>query len=517
MRGLLHEVDPRLFITASHDLSREYREYERTSTTAANAYVGPRVSAYLERLESQLDKRAFGGKLLIMQSSGGLCDVATAGTQCIQMLESGPAGGVVGAAALSTSFGTDDLICFDMGGTTAKACVLRSGKASLSSDYFVGGYNEGLVVRVPVIDIKEVGTGGGSIAWIDEGGGLHVGPESAGASPGPASYGRGGTLPTVTDANLLLGRLSAQRFLGGRMPLDAEAATRAIKTHIAEPLGLEVHEAALGIVEIANAAMANAVRAVTTERGLDPRDFTLVAYGGAGPMHAAEVARDLSVNRVLIPNSPGHFSAVGMLMADLRREYVRTHFVPLTVATAPELDEIYGELESEARSWLAGTELPSDRITVEYSADMRYVGQEHSVNIAIASPFTSNGAIPTVKALFDAVHQQMYSHSAPEENAEIVSLRVSIIGHLPKPDAQRIAFGSGNIDGTAIIERRTVRFAKGDARETTVYDRAHLLAGDFISGPAIIQELASSTTVPIGATVTVTDFGHLLITVGEQS
>src|SRR6185312_1472831 len=348
MREILLEVDPKFFVSASHELSREYREYERTSTTAANAYVGPLVSNYVERLEKSLRDRRFGGNLLIMQSSGGLCDVGTARTQCIQMMESGPAAGVVGSSALSSSFGTDNLICFDMGGTTAKACVVREGKTSLSTDYFVGGYNEGLVIRVPVIDVKEVGTGGGSLAWIDEGGGLHVGPESAGAMPGPACYAQGGTRPTVTDANLLMGRLSADRFLGGRMRLDQDAAERAIHSAVGDPLHMEILDAASGIIAIANATMANAVRAVTTERGLDPRDFSLVAYGGAGPMHAVEVARELAIRRVIVPVSPGHFSAVGMLTADLRREYVRTHFCQFADERLGELETICEELEAEA-------------------------------------------------------------------------------------------------------------------------------------------------------------------------
>ena len=285
MVELLREALPNAFVTASHHVSREQREYERTSTIAANAYVGPRVSTYLERLEKTLAAGGFAGNLLIMQSSGGLCDVGTAREQCIQMLESGPAAGVVASKTVSDVLGLRDVICFDMGGTTAKACVLQGGAAALSSDYFIGGYNEGLAIRIPVLDIKEIGTGGGSIATVDDAGGLHVGPESAGASPGPACYGNGGTQPTVTDAHLVLGHLAADRFLAGRMQLDLAASTSAVATHVATPLGLDVPLAAGGIIAIATAAMANAVRAVTTERGLDPRDFALVAYGGAGPLH----------------------------------------------------------------------------------------------------------------------------------------------------------------------------------------------------------------------------------------
>ena len=305
MLAVLREIVPGAFVTASHEVSREQREYERVSTTAANAYVGPRVSSYLERLESRLAGDGFEGSLLIMQSGGGLFDVETARSQCIQMLESGPAAGVVASREMGRAMSLDNVICFDMGGTTAKACVLQRGTAAMSADYFVGGYNEGLVIRIPVLDIKEVGTGGGSIAWIDGAGALHVGPESAGASPGPACYGLGGTRPTVTDAHLVLGHLSSTRFNDGRMQLDAAAAKRAIEEHVARPLGLDVATAAHGILAIANASMANAVRAVTTERGLDPRDFTLIAYGGAGPLHAVDIARELAIGRVVIPDAPG--------------------------------------------------------------------------------------------------------------------------------------------------------------------------------------------------------------------
>jgi len=512
MRDVLLAVDPRFYVTVSHELSREYREYERTSTTVANAYVGPLVSDYVARLETRLREARFAGNLLIMQSSGGLCDVGTARTQCIQMLESGPAAGVVGASALASAFGTNNLICFDMGGTTAKACVVRDGTTSLATDYFVGGYNEGLAIRVPVIDVKEVGTGGGSIAWIDEGGGLHVGPESAGAAPGPACYGGGGTRPTVTDANLLLGRLSAARFLGGRMRLDDAAAERAVRATIAEPLQLATLDAASGIVAIANASMANAVRAVTTERGLDPRDFALVAYGGAGPMHAVEVARELAIRSVIIPVSPGHFSAIGMLTADLRREYVRTHLCRLAEERLGELEGIYGELEREALAWLQSTGMSSEGVVYGRAADMRYVGQEHAVTVALETAFAGDDAVAQIKARFDAAHLEMYAHHAPEEDAEVVSLRASIVGRMPKPQWVELTRGGVVPPSTALLGTRSVRFGNTIV-EAKVYDRAALLAGNMIEGPAIVDEAASSTTLPPETRCKVSPFGHLLLSV----
>ena len=509
MVEILREELPGAFVAASHDVSREQREYERTSTVTANAYVGPRVSNYLARLEDRLSDDGFDGSLLIMQSSGGLCDVGTARVQCIQMLESGPAGGVVAAKTVGETLDAANLISFDMGGTTAKACVLQDGNADLSSDYFVGGYNEGLVIRIPVIDIKEVGTGGGSIAWINEAGGLRVGPESAGADPGPACYGRGGERPTVTDAQLALGRLSTGRFLDGRLPLDVDAATRAIETHVARPLGLSVAEAASGILAIANATMANAVRAVTTERGLDPRDFALVAYGGAGPLHAVDIARELAISRVIVPVAPGHFSAFGMLVADLRREYARTHRAPLQLESIASIARIALELEAEAATWLQHAGVPSEDVTFEWGLDARYVGQNHAVTI----PMRNGEPLRSIKATFDAAHLRRFSHNAPEEPAEIVAVRVSIIGALSKPSLVQMRAGSTTPPAGAVLERRKVRFDRRTESDAVVYDRAKLLANNVIHGPAIIQEAGSATTVPWGVKVVVGAAGHLVLTV----
>jgi len=514
MVEILHEEVPDAFVAASHDVSREQREYERTSTVAANAYVGPQVSRYLERLEHRLADDGFDGNLLIMQSSGGLCDVGTARVQCIQMLESGPAGGDVAARMVGNALALRNLICFDMGGTTAKACVLHGGNADLSSDYFVGGYNEGLVIRIPVIDIKEVGTGGGSIAWINAGGGLRVGPESAGASPGPACYGAGGTAPTVTDAHLVLGRLSAQRFLDGRMQLDVGAAERAIETNVAQPLGLDVAGAASGMLAIANATMANAVRAVTTERGLDPRDFALVAYGGAGPLHAVDIARELAIRTVIVPMAPGHFSAFGMLVADLRREYVRTHRAALRLENLSGIAAIAGQLESEALTWLDQAGIPNQNVAFEWAADARYVGQDHSVTIPLQQG-TDEATVRAIKATFDAAHLRRFSHNAPDEPAEIVAVRVSVIGTLSKPALVQLPAGTATPPADAVLERRSVRFDRRFEAEAVVYDRSRLLGNNAIFGPAIVQEAGSATCIPGGVRAVVDLSGHLILTVDD--
>jgi N-methylhydantoinase A len=512
MRDILLEQNPRLFVTASHELSREYREYERTSTTAANAYVGPIVSRYLTDLEQRLDGEGFKGSLLIMQSSGGLYDVGTARRQCIQMMESGPAGGVVGTMAICDALGLDNAISFDMGGTTAKACVIRRGLPDLSPDYFVGGYNEGLVIRIPVLDIKEVGTGGGSIAWIDQGGALHVGPQSAGAEPGPVCYARGGTEPTITDADVALGRISAEQFLGGEMRLDFQSAVQAIREKVAEPLGLSLERAADGMLAIGIASMANAVRAVTTERGLDPRDFTLVAYGGGGPPHAVAVARELAIRRVIIPPAPAHFSAFGMLLADLRRDYVLTHFSKLADLDMAELERLYRDLEQQGLQALQAAGISAEQSVFKRAADMRYVGQEHSVAINVPPKVDAEDVREQIKRSFDQAHELRFSHSAPEEPAELVSLRVSVFGRLPKPELPRVAGGSSQ--PPAVARRGSRDIVLDDSTQPVrcaIYDRRELLAGNRLHGPAVIEEPASSTLLGPGDRVEVDAFGQLII------
>jgi N-methylhydantoinase A len=515
MCEILRETAPKLFLSASHELSREYREYERTSTVAANAYVGPIVSQYLADLERRLQDHKFTGNLMIMQSNGGLSDVEMARRQCIQMMESGPAGGVVGTMALCELLDLEAAIAFDMGGTTAKACVIRRGEPSLSPDYFIGGYNEGLAIRIPVLDIVEVGTGGGSIAWLDEGGGLHVGPRSAGAEPGPASYGRGGTEPTVTDANVILGRLSPERFLGGEMRLDRSAAERALSERLARPLNVTLERAASGTLQVATSAMANAVRHVTLERGLDPRDFTLIAYGGGGPLHSASVAKELSIRRIVIPYAPGHFSALGMLMADLRRDYVQTLFVRMDDLEMFELEDHFKKLEAEGRQALEASGIPADRIVFERAADMRYVGQEHAVAVRMPVNVGDEAARAEIKRLFDEAHDLRYSHSAPEESADIVSLRVSAIGRLGKPQFAKIPQGEATPPAAARRGQRPVIFEGVGAVQAPIFERSKLLQGNVIEGPAVIEEAASTTVVEPGDRVTVNEYGHLVMELGS--
>jgi len=503
---------PQLFVTASHELSQEYREYERTSTAAANAYVGPRVQRYLTEMEAHLHEAGFGGNFLIVQSTGGLFGVDDARRSCIRMLESGPAAGVVGAKALCDSIGIPSAIAFDMGGTTAKAGVIDRGHVLMTGAALIGGYATGLPVQMPMIDIQEVGTGGGSIARVEVGKALRVGPESAGASPGPACYGLGGTEPTITDANLVLGRLAPDRFLGGEMKLDLAAAKKALTDKIAKPLGLDPIEAAEGILRIANTKMAHVVRWVTTERGLDAADFSLVAYGGAGPLHASAVARELAIGKVIIPRAPGHFSACGMLVADLRRDFVNTWFTPLADASFPEMERIFGDMERRGRETVAGGQ-NLHGIEVRRSADMRYVGQEHAVTVELPIELFQAQDRAGIKALFDAIHHTRYGFSVEAEKAEIVSLRSAVIGNLPKPPFEHVAKGDSEPDTAAFRGKRPVYFASTGFVDTPTYDRLALKAGNRMAGPVLIEEHASTTVVHPGDVVDVDDFGNLVIAV----
>jgi N-methylhydantoinase A len=511
VKAIIAEMHPELFVTASHELSQEYREFERTSTAAANAYVGPRVRRYLGEMGERLDAAGFDGEFLIVQSTGGLFGVDEAQSACIKMLESGPAAGVIGTKALADSIGLKNAIAFDMGGTTAKAGVIYNGDVLMIGSALIGGYATGLPVQIPMIDIQEVGTGGGSIARVEMGA-LHVGPESAGAQPGPVCYGQGGTEPTITDANLILGRLGADCFLGGEMRLDLEGARLALDTRVAQPLGLDITQAADGILRIATTKMSHMVRWVTTERGLDAADFTLVAYGGAGPLHAAMVARELRIAKVVIPRAPGHFSAYGMLVADLRRDFVNTWFNPLADVSFAAMEKIYAGMERRGRTAISESGLALADVTVRRAADMRYVGQEHAVTVELPADLFEAEDRDGIKERFDAVHETRYGYSAKGEKAEIVSLRGAVTGLMRKPAFEHIAAGAAEPPAAAHRGMRAVYFAEaGKHVDTPTYQRAALLGGNSIAGPALIEEYASTTVIHPGDVLTVDPYGDLVI------
>ncbi len=513
-KAILERNHPELFVTASHELSQEYREFERCSTAAANAYVGPKVRRYIGEIDAHMRAAGFSGSFLVVQSTGGLYEAEQAQSQCVRMLESGPAAGVIGTQALCHALKIDNAIAFDMGGTTAKAGVIHHGEALTTGAALIGGYEKALPVQIAMMDIFEVGTGGGSIARVVDGA-LRLGPQSAGASPGPACYGLGGTEPTVTDANLVLGRLGAERFLGGEMTLDVAAAEHALTANIGEPLGMSAVEAADGILRIAATAMSYAVKGVTTERGFDAGDFVLFAYGGAGPLHAVEIAREIGMRKVVIPFAPGVFSAFGMLFSDLRYDYVRTWFTPLDDAPFDEIEKAYRALEDEGRAAIAGSSVAPQRVVVKRAADMRYVGQEHAVTVDLPLGVFGRGDRKAIKRHFDAMHAQRYGTSAPEERAEIVSLRSTVTGLMRKPPQRKIARGQKAAPAAALSGKRQVYFG-GRFRATPTYRRTALLAGNRIKGPALIEEYASTTVLMPGDTLDVDAFGNLVIAVGGE-
>jgi N-methylhydantoinase A len=514
-KALIEASHPAMFVSASHELSQEYREFERCSTVAANAYVGPKVHRYLSEIGEHIAEAGFDGSFLVVQSTGGLYDAAQAKSHCIRMLESGPAAGVIGARALCQALALDNAIAFDMGGTTAKAGVIHDREPLTTGAALIGGYEQALPIQIAMMDIFEVGTGGGSISRVDDGA-LRVGPQSAGAVPGPACYSRGGSAPTVTDANLVLGRLAADRFLSGNIQLDAQAARAAIMTGVAEPLDMDLVAAADGILRIAVIAMSYAVKRVTTERGLDAGDFVLVAYGGAGPLHAVEIARELGMRRVIIPNAPGLFSALGMLYSDLRYDYVRTWPAQLDDASFDDFERIYSELEGEGRQAIAAASVKPESVTIDRAADIRYVGQEHSVTVGLSMQLFADRDRDAIKRHFDDQHLLRYGTSAPAERAEIVSLRTTVTGIMRKPVIEAIAAGSSAPPKAARGGTRPVWFEGHGFVDTRTFARDALLAGNRIKGPALIEEHASTTVLAPSDALEVDRFGNLGIVIGKR-
>lgn len=508
---ILADSAPQAFRSLSHEILREYREYERMSTTVLNAYVGPKVSAYIEDLEALLASEGFAGRFLIMQSNGGSMSPATAKRIPVATMESGPVGGIIAAAEISGPLGYGNVIAFDMGGTTAKVSLVRDNQPDIAQGYFIGGPAEGHPVMYPVVDIVEVGAGGGSIAWLDEVGALKVGPKSAGGHPGPVCYGHGGEFPTVTDANAVLGRLVADRFLGGEMPLDVAAARGAIESQIAAPLGMTVEQAALGILRIAIAEMSLAVRSVSVGRGYDPRDFAMVAFGGAGPLHAAEIARELHIPSVIIPRLPGHFSAFGMLLADLRHDYVRTYYRDLGESDFDEIEAIFDDLIGEGRAVLRSEGVSDPDMSFQRHLDMRYIGQEFPIQTPVDEASLSARKTDLLRKAFDTIHDRRFGHQAIDEPVEIVNLRLTATGR-----RKRVSLpGFGSQGETALIgERLVIHDDPANPVSARIYEREALDVGASFAGPASVVEYASTTVLLEGDSLTVMPGGELMIQIG---
>jgi N-methylhydantoinase A len=523
--AIIRKEFPEAFLSVSSEVCPEFREYLRASTTAVNAAVMPLVARYLDALERELGRRGVSAPFYVMQSNGGVMSSSAAKARPVYMIESGPAAGVIAAGAYATPHGYRNVLSFDMGGTTAKVGLIEDGRLRLSTEIEVGGQaitplgegrGSGYPIRTPVIDLVEVGAGGGSEAWLDEGGALRVGPRSAGAVPGPACYGRGGTAPTVTDANLLLGRLNPAFFLGGELALDTEAAACAITDRCAKPLGLDPVRAAAGIVEIANAHMIAAVRLVSVQRGYDPREFVLVAFGGAGPLHANALAKELGVPAVLVPPSPGIATAVGMLMTDVKHEFAATRRHDLARLGAADLDAFFSDFSREGDRVLAREGVAASDRRVARVVDLRYRGQSHELSVPIPSGPLTPADLDRLREAFHAAHERAYGYAAREDAIELVSVRLTAIGVSPKPRRPALPKATTAILASAVKAERPVWFAERDGfAPCQVLDRSRLSWGHVVPGPAAIEEMDATTLVHPGWQAEVDEHGNLLLRAGS--
>jgi N-methylhydantoinase A len=505
---ILREELEEITISLSHRVAREWREYERTSSAVVEAYTAPAIRRYLERLQSEMAGQGLTVPLHVMQSSGGVVTAESARERPLQTLMSGPVGGTMGLVALARTLGRPNLIGVDMGGTSFDVSLVVGGKPDVSTETAL----EGFPLLMPIANIHTIGAGGGSLAYV-EGGGLRVGPESAGADPGPACYGRGGDRPTVTDANLVLGRIDPETFAGGRMTLDAEAARDAV-ARLGEELGLSVDVLAEGIVAVINAKMAQAIRTLTVEQGIEPRDFALVAFGGAGPMHAAFLAQELGIAEVIVPRLAGAFSAWGMLETELRRDFTRPFFRRAGEADLAELARICDETAAEGRAALEAEGVPGDATRVEHSLDMRYEAQEYTLAIPIDSAEAPRepGFLEEMIRRFNEAHDFRYGHSNPGAPVELVAVRSAALGDLGHAEPEELPAAAE----APPTRSRDVLF-EGAEHATAVVVRDELGVGAALEGPAIVEEATATTVVPPGCTLAVDSYGSLVITIGKAA
>ena len=499
---ILRENLSDIYISLSCEVDPEHREYERTSTTVVNAVLMPIVSRYVENLENEIKRLGVDASLFIMQSNGGVAYSDIVKKLPMSIIESGPAAGVIASAYYGKLLNIDRLISFDMGGTTAKAGTVIDGSPLITSEYEVGGEvhagrivkGSGYPVRFPFVDLAEVSAGGGSIAWVDEGGALRVGPISAGAEPGPACYGKGGLDPTITDANLLLGRLNQEYLLGGKLKIYRELSEKAFREKICDLTGLDIVDAAMGVVRIANTAMAKILRIVSVERGYDPEEFTMIAFGGAGPMHCCALAEELGINRIVVPLSPGLFSTLGLLVTDLKLSYVKSVRKRISEINPSMLENSFLELERRGVELIRRGGVDAGDIVFERLLDLRYWGQAYELMVPIGKIIDKSEVERCVKR-FHEKHEAVYGYSMRDEPVEIVNVRLNCIGIIGKPKLKKYEINESSVS-KALIDWRNVFFEKyDDFVKTPVYVRKKLKAGGTIQGPAIIEEYDSTTVI----------------------
>jgi N-methylhydantoinase A len=505
---IVREEAPDLFVSASHEVAPEFREYERMSTTVVNVYLGPVMQRYIQRLKARLAELGIAIPPQLTQSNGGVIGFDAAATLPVRTVLSGPSTGVVAAQAIGRMANFDNVITFDVGGTSSDVALLRNGTCGLTSEASVHGYP----IKAPMLDIHTVGAGGGSIAFVDGGGLLKVGPRSAGADPGPVCYGRGNTEPTVTDANIVLQTLNPVEILGGRMKVRRDLAVEAIQ-RLADQLGLDVMQTAQGIISVVTANMAKAIRVISVQRGHDPRDYALMAFGGAGPLHAARLARELDMSHVIVPLTPGTLCALGLLLTDLRADFAASRLLRLDEAALPVLHEGFAELEAQAVAWFDSENLPEDRRLIGRTVDMRYAGQNYELSVPVpAGPITAE-TLKALEAGFEEAHRQRFGFIAEGETVQLVTLRVEATGIVAKaefnshPDA-------GPSAEDAIVARREVYMPEaGGMVECAVYARERLKSGNRFVGPAIIEQMDATTVVLPGMDAVVDPYLNVILKV----
>ncbi|MEM8696408.1 MAG: hydantoinase/oxoprolinase family protein [Pseudomonadota bacterium] len=502
-REIIKAALPDISVSLSHQVAPEWREVERASSTVMDAYVAPVVELYLRTLKAELAQSGMNKTVHVMGSSGGVMTDRLATERPIATLMSGPVGGSIGGCELARRTGLDNLLCVDMGGTSFDLSLVIDGQPEMTSETVL----EGLPLLMSIVSIDTVGAGGGSIAWV-EAGGLRVGPKSAGSYPGPVCYSRGGTQPTVTDANLFLGRLGDDSLLDGKMKLDSQATGNAL-AELGTQISLSDRELAEGILAVSNAKMADAMRTITVGQGIDPRDFTLVAFGGAGPMHAVELARELDMTRVLIPRFPGTFSAWGMLQSDIRHDLMASHIGLMSTLDEAVLDAEFAALEDQGREKLREENVPEGAMAFARSVDLRYQGQEYSINV----PIERGHSIAVMLEQFHSLYERRYGHSQPESETEIISIRLAAIGSFEHGD-DGAAFAP--VPGEPQVGTRDVIF-DGANHATPIVKRDRLAPGQSMPSPAIVEEESATTVVPPGYTITIDTFGNMLIAAGESA
>ena len=511
----LKEKLPDLYITSGTKISREWFEFERTSTAVANAYVGAKMQDYISTFDVKLKDQGFAGVFYMMGSNGGILSVERTIEQPVALVESGPIGGCIGAAEYAKALGFKNMIAFDMGGTTAKCALIENGAFEIQPIYYVGGYDHGFPLKIPVLDIVEVGAGGGSIASVDDFGSLSVGPKSAGSEPGPVAFSKGGTEPTVTDANLILGKISSNRFMSGKLKLDVQASKFALTEKVSKPLGMmhenDVDIAAQGVLDLATSTMSSAIKEITIERGKDVRDFALFVFGGGGPLFGSTLAKQLKIPKVIIPPEPGNFSTLGMLIAGARVDLARTLVIQSNQDSISVIDKSFLELEEQAKQTL-NSELKDAKILFDRFLEMRYRGQKHTVKI----PYTFNSKINDVNLNFENIYKSRYGHSNKDNPIEILGIRLVAGADIPRPELHDL-FNINSNKGQPQCSYRSIYFPKPYGRiDTPVWQREDLPVNFSINGPALIEEYSSTTVLNPGDKALIGQLGEITITFDMQ-